>query len=74
MIEITSAQLSFGTENFLDVQFILFNKIVCSCSFCNIGLKDWSEIKTYIESQLKEDFKNASVTQLEGKPSNLKTK
>lgn len=74
MIEITSAQISVGAQNNLDIEFIMFNKIVCSCSFYNIGFKDWSEIKSYIENQLTEDFKNASVTKLEGKPSNLKTK
>ena len=40
----------------LDVEFILFNKIVCSCTFEDKDFGDWNSIKDYIEAQLTEDF------------------
>lgn len=40
----------------LDVEFILFNKIVCNCTFEDKDFGDWSGIKDYIEAQLTEDF------------------
>jgi len=57
---------------FVVVNFVLFNKIVCSCEF-EIEIEDLEmDIKAHIENQLTEDFNKAK--QLEGKPSNLKTK
>lgn len=72
MIQITSVRNNPFRNNWIEIEFILFNKIACSCSFEDKGLKDWNDIKTYIENQLTEDFNKSK--QLEGKPSNLKTK
>lgn len=55
---------------FISVKFILFNKIVCNCEFETDDLE--LDIKSHIEKQLTSDFNN--LQQLEGKPSNLKTK
>ena len=56
----------------LDVEFILFNKIVCNCTFEDKDFIAWDSIKIHIENQLTEDFNKSK--QLEGKQSNLKTK
>jgi len=80
MIEIISVNVSklFANTcseplcNKFQVDFILFDKIECNCEFEHKGFNNWDEIKSYIENQLIRDFKN--ISQLEGKPSNLKTK
>jgi len=72
MIEITSVQPHVIRTKFLDVEFIMFNKIICSCVFEDKCFNNFDEIKDYIENQLTEDFSKS--LQLEGKPSNLKTK
>jgi len=72
MVEITSVQNDPFRKNWIDIEFILFNKMVCSCCLEDKSFNDWDEIKTYIENQLTEDFNKSK--QLEGKPSNLKNK
>lgn len=52
------------------ITFILFGKMECSCEFESINAT--LDVKEYIENMLRDDFNNS--IQLEGKPSNLKTK
>ncbi len=56
MIQITSVNPDTIKSNFVYVEFILFSKIVCNCSFKDNGFQSWVEIKEFIEKQLTEDF------------------
>lgn len=42
----------------IDVEFILFNSFVCTCTFEDIGFDSWDGIKKHIEDKLINDFKN----------------
>lgn len=55
-----------------EVKFLLFKTITCDLNFFIEPKKIGLDVKKYIESILMNNIKN--MTQLDGKPSNLKTK
>lgn len=74
MIQITSVQPHVIMRGFLEVEFILFGKFKCESVFNDKDFEDWDSISKYVQSELSKGFNDFSLKQLEGKPSNLKTK